>query len=73
MGEVFSNRKWFRKLEEKLVKAQRILSRRTKGGPSWNKQRIKAARIHERITNAGTDYLQKISTEIIKNHFRDYG
>lgn len=67
-GEVFSNPKWFRKLEEKLAKAQRFLSRCTKGGSNWNKQRIKVARIHERITNARTDYLQKISTEIIKNH-----
>lgn len=67
-GEVFSNPKWFRKLEEKLANAQRILSRRTKGGSNWNKQRIKVARIHERITNARTDYLQKISTHIIKNH-----
>jgi len=67
-GEVFSNPKWFRKLEEKLAKAQRILSRRTKGGSNWNKQRIKVARFHECITNARTDYLQKISTDIIKNH-----
>lgn len=67
-GTPYENPKWFRKLEEKLVNAQRILSRRTKGGSNWNKQRIKVARIHEKITNARTDYLQKISTEIIKNH-----
>lgn len=67
-GEVFSNPKWFRKLEDKLANAQRILSRRMKGSSNWNKQRIKVARIHERITNARTDYLQKISTCIIKNH-----
>ncbi len=67
-GTPYENPKWFRKLEEKLAKAQRILSRRTKGGSNWNKQRIKVARIHEKITNARTDYLQKISTEIIKNH-----
>ena len=67
-GEVFSNPKWFRKLEGKLAKAQRLLSRRTTGGSNWNKQRIKVARIHERITYARTDYLQKISTGIIKNH-----
>ena len=67
-GEVFSNPKWFRKLKEKLAKAQRILSRRTIGGSNWNKQRIKVARIHERITLARTDYLQKISTYIIKKH-----
>ena len=67
-GTPYENPKWFRKLEEKLANAQRILSRRTKGGSNWNKQRIKVARIHEKVTNARTDYLQKISTEIIKNH-----
>lgn len=67
-GTKYKNPKWFRKLEKKLANAQRILSRRTKGGSNWNKQRIKVARIHEKITNARTDYLQKISTEIIKNH-----
>ncbi|PEZ05684.1 transposase [Bacillus sp. AFS018417] len=67
-GEVFSNPKWFRKLEEKLANAQRILSKRVNGSSNWNKQRIKVARIHERITNARADYLQKISTEIVKNH-----
>ncbi|PGT59715.1 transposase, partial [Bacillus cereus] len=67
-GEVFSNPKWFRKLEGKLVHAQRILSKRVNGSSNWNTQRIKVARIHEQITNARTDYLQKISTDIIKNH-----
>ncbi|OZI10875.1 transposase, partial [Bacillaceae bacterium SAS-127] len=43
-------------------------SRRTKGGSNWNKARIKVARIHEKITNARKDYLDKISTYIVKNH-----
>jgi putative transposase len=67
-GTTYANPKFFRKLEEKLAKTQRILSRRTKGSSNWNKQRIKVARIHEKITNARNDYLHKISTEIIKNH-----
>ena len=67
-GTTYSNPKFFRTLEEKLAKAQHTLSRRIKGGSNWNKQRIKVARIHEKITNARTDYLQKVSTEIIKNH-----
>ena len=66
--EVFGNPKWFRILEKKLAQAQRILSHRIKGGANWHKQRIKVARIHERSTNARTDYLQKLSTMIIKNH-----
>ncbi|AWC28888.1 transposase [Bacillus cytotoxicus] len=77
-GEVFSNPKWFRKLEEKLAKAQRVFSRRQElalkrkckldEAKNYQKQKRKVARIHENITNARTDYLQKISTYIVKNH-----
>jgi putative transposase len=65
---IYQNLKFFRTLEEKLANAQRILSRRKIGSANWHKQRIKVARLHETITNARTDYLHKISTEIIKNH-----
>lgn len=67
-GVIYSNPKFFRSIEEKLAKAQRILSRRTEGSSNWYKQKIKVARIHEMVTNARKDYLNKISTEIIKNH-----
>lgn len=67
-GTVYKNPKFFRTLEKKLAKAQRILSRRKKGSSNWNKQRIKVARIHEKIVNARKDYLHKISTYIVKNH-----
>ena len=64
----YTNPKFFRTLEEKLTKAQRIMSRRTIGGANWYKAKIKVARIHEKIANARKDYLDKISTEIVKNH-----
>ncbi|HDR7224722.1 TPA: transposase, partial [Bacillus toyonensis] len=67
-GTIYKNPKFFRSLEEKLAKAQRVLSRRIKGSTRWNKQRVKVARIHEYMANARKDYLDKISTEIIKNH-----
>ncbi|MBB6175212.1 putative transposase [Anoxybacillus tengchongensis] len=67
-GTTYANPKFLRKLEKKLVKAQRILSRRKIGSSNWHKQRIKVARIHEKITNSRNDYLHKISTEIVKNH-----
>ncbi len=67
-GTTYKNPKFFRSLEEKLAKAQRVLSRRMKGSSRWNKQRVRVARIHEYIANARKDYLDKISTEIIKNH-----
>ncbi|MFV0466707.1 MAG: RNA-guided endonuclease TnpB family protein [Lachnospiraceae bacterium] len=67
-GMQYNNPKFFQSLEKKLAKEQRILSRRIKGGSNWNKQRIKVARIHEKIANCRTDYLQKLSTEVVKNH-----
>src|SRR5699024_3288366 len=67
-GTVFVNHKYFRTLEEKLAKEQRILSRRKKGSSNRNKQKLKVARIHEKIANARNDYLHKTSTYIVKNH-----
>lgn len=77
-GEVFGNPKWFRILEKKLADEQRILSRRQElalkrkckldEAKNYQKQKRKVARIHEKISRARTDYLQKISTYIIKNH-----
>lgn len=65
---MFENPKFLRSLESKLIREQQTLSRKIKGSSNWEKQRIKVARIHEQITNARTDYLQKISTHIVKNH-----
>ena len=67
-GTTYSNPKFFRTLEEKLAKAQRVMNRRPVGGANWHKAKIQVARIHEKMTNARKDYLDKISTEIVKNH-----
>jgi len=67
-GVSYGNPRFFRTLEEKLAKEQRILSRRVKFSKNWHKQRIKVARTHERIAHAREDYLHKVSTEIVKNH-----
>ncbi len=67
-GTTYSNPRFFRTLEEKLGKAQRIMSRRTVGGANWYKAKMKVARIHEKITNTRKDYLHKLSTGIVKNH-----
>ena len=54
-GTTYKNPKFFRLLEEKLAKPQRVLSRRIKGSSRWNKQRVKVARIHEYISNTRKD------------------
>ncbi|BAU28351.1 putative transposase [Aneurinibacillus soli] len=67
-GETFENPKYLRKYEGKLAYLQRMMSRRTKGGSNWNKARIKVARLHEKIANCRTDFLQKLSTKLIREN-----
>ena len=52
------------KTMQKLAKAQRILSKRTKGSKRYIKQRKRVSLIQEKITNQRRDYLQKLSRQI---------
>ena len=67
-GEMIENPKYLRKSMDKLVKLQRELSRKTKGSSNWNKSRIKVARQHEVIVNQRKDFLQKLSTKLIREN-----
>lgn len=67
-GEIVDNPKYLKKSLEKLVKLQRKLSRKTKDSSNRNKVRIKVAKLHEHIANQRKDFLQKLSTKIIKNN-----
>lgn len=67
-SEKIENPKYLKKSLDKLVKLQRSLSRKSKGSANWNKARIKVARQHEYISNQRRDFLQKLSTNIVKNN-----
>lgn len=67
-GELIPNPHYLKKSLNKLAKLQRELSRKTIGGSNRNKARIKVARLQERIANQRKDFLQKLSTEIIRNN-----
>ena len=67
-GKMIENPKHLKKSLDKLAKLQRELSQKTKGSSNYNKARIKVARLHEHIANQRKDFLQKLSTEIIKNN-----
>jgi len=47
---------------------QRKLSRKSKGSSNRNKARIKVARLFEKISNQREDFLQKLSTMLIKEY-----
>lgn len=67
-GELIPNPRYLKKSLDKLAKLQRQLSRKTRGGSNRNKARIKVARLQEHIANQRKDFLQKLSTEIIRNN-----
>lgn len=77
-GSRVENPKFYRTLEKKLAREQRKLSKRyeramlqgkaLKDAHNYQKQRRKVAKIQEHIFNRKQDFLQKLSTQIIKNH-----
>jgi putative transposase len=67
-GEVVGNPTFFHKDEKKLAKAQRRHAKKRKGSKSRNKARLKVARIHARIADRRRDFLQKLSTRLIREN-----
>lgn len=67
-GNVIENPKYLEKSSRKLRREQRRLSRKKKGSNNRNKQRIKVARVHEKITNQRNDFLQKQSTMLVREN-----
>ena len=77
-GDKIENPRFLVSLSKKLVKEQKILSRRgflakKKGvklseSSNYQKQKLKVARLHEKIANQRRDFLHKLSTNLIKNH-----
>lgn len=67
-GNIVSNPKYLEKSMRKLVREQCRLSRKQKGSNNRNKQRVKVAVVHEKITNQRNDFLQKQSTMLVSEN-----
>lgn len=79
-GMVFKNinkTRAIKKLEKKLKREQRKLSRKyeilkKRGGTATkqniSKQKLKVARLHERLTNIRTDYINKVVSQLIEQN-----
>ena len=66
--EKIPNPKYLAKSEKRLVKLQRQLSRKSSGSNNRNKAKIRFARAWDKITNQRTDFLQKLSTRLIREY-----
>ena len=67
-GEKFEALKSYRNMKKKLAREQRKLSKKQRGSKSYERQRIRVAKIHERIANQRKDYLHKVSTKLINEN-----
>lgn len=67
-GEKFKNILTTKKYENKLVKEQKKLAKKQKGSANYEKQRIKVARVYERIRNIRLYNLHQISHKLINEN-----
>ena len=77
-GSKVANPKFLAKLQDKLARAQKVLAKRRAAAKAeqrklsesrnYQKQKLKVAKVYEKITNKRADFLHKLSFNIIKNH-----
>ena len=67
-GEKIENPKFLKKSIDKLKREQKKLSKCVKGSNNRNKQRIKVARVHNKVANQRNDFLHKLSTRLINEN-----
>jgi putative transposase len=67
-GRVIENPRFFRRLERKLKKAQRVLARKAKGSANRAKARARVARVHEKVKHRRDDWVnQQVAMVVAEN------
>lgn len=69
-GTRIANPRYYGRLLHKLKRTQRSLSRKQRGSANYKKQKLAVAKIHEKIADSRRDFLQKLSTNIIRQYGR---
>lgn len=67
-GIVIDNIKFFREKQSEIAKMQRHLSRKIKGSNRYRKNRLRIARIHNKIANKRAYFLHNITTMLVNNY-----
>jgi putative transposase len=67
-GTKIANPKHFKRLHKKLRRVQKALSRKQKGSNNRHKARLKVAKIYGQITDARKDFLQKLTTQLVREN-----
>ena len=65
-GRKFDSPEFFKRSLEKVMLESRRLSRKVKGSKNREKQRVKLAKAHLKISNQRSDFLNKLSAKLVK-------
>jgi len=67
-GQKTNNPRFLRKSEKRLKRKQRRFSRMTKGSNNQSKQRVKLAKLHEKVSNQRKDFLHQVSHKLVNEN-----
>ena len=67
-GSAIKNPKFLKEKEIRLKRYQKSYSRKQKGSKNQKKARIKVARYHEKIGNCQKDFLEQLTTNLVKTY-----
>ena len=67
-GELIANPRHLRRRERKLVRAQRDLSRKQKGGRNREKARVRVAAAHRKTRESRADHLHKTALRLVRDN-----
>ena len=67
-GVVIDNIKFFREKQSGIAKIQKYLSRKIKGSNRYQKNKLRIARLHNKIANRRNDFLHNVTTYLVDNY-----
>ena len=67
-GDVFENKHFLKNEEKKMKRLQRQLSRKVKGSNNREKQRVKIAKLYEKITNKKEAYIHYVVNKLLTSY-----
>ena len=71
-GTKIKNHRFLKHYERLLAKNQKHLSRKKNGSSRYEKQRLKVAKIHEKITNSRMDLIHKTTLNLVNQYDKIY-
>lgn len=67
-GIVIDNPKYLRENQSKISRIQKYMSRKTKGSNRWHKNRIRIARLYNKVSNKRSWFLHNLTTYLVNNY-----